>query len=552
MKFHATALLGVLLSSSAMAEEILVRADVTEVTVFFSGLSEFSREVELQIPAGANEILLAVPEGTRLEAAEISATGPAQLGALVIEQGYRIEEGALDLPDQAEARAAVEAVEGEIEALRAEISEAQAAVQAAQLQRRYLESVSADGDNAASFPDDPERLATMLTVIGDQTGRIAEAAREADARQAELNEELGELMQELAQAQSRLQEMAPFGESVTLVRLPVTAPSPTEMTLALSHYDSDFGIEWYPEYRMYLDSDAASLQVQRDILIGHDLPERLIDVALSVSTADPARELEPSGVNPRPARIVEPEARSPQPTVGLMSSMGTGAAANVVLEPVVIAEAAAVASPVGASLTYRFPEAVTLLPGQESRQAMDTLDFEVELENRAVPRHDATAFLVAELENSSGEALLPGYTIFYRDGELLGESRIDLLAAGDSVELAFGALDHLRLEWRDLSRDEGDAGIFTRSDTQAHAVEFSVQNTSGEAQELRLIYATPFSEQEDLEMDLSLSPRADEQDLDGQRGVQAWDLELAPGETETIRMDVEFSWPEGQNLVWRP
>ncbi|MGR3711483.1 MAG: DUF4139 domain-containing protein, partial [Alterinioella nitratireducens] len=125
-------------------------------------------------------------------------------------------------------------------------------------------------------------------------------------------------------------------------------------------------------------------------------------------------------------------------------------------------------------------------------------------------------------------------------------------ADGAETDLAFGALDHLQLDWRDLSRDEGQTGIFTSADTQMRAVEFSVENTSDEAEEVRLLFAVPFAEQEELELDLDLSVTPDARDVDGQRGVHAWELTLEPGETRTIRMDVEFSWPEGEVLDWRP
>ena len=36
--------------------------------------------------------------------------------------------------------------------------------------------------------------------------------------------------------------------------------------------------------------------------------------------------------------------------------------------------------------------------------------------------------------------------------------------------------------------------------------------------------------------------------MDGQRGVLAWDFDLAPGETREITLDSLISWPEGKVL----
>ena len=438
------------------------------------------------------------------------------------------------------------------EALRGEIAEADADVQAAALQRRYLEGVTASGENAAPFPSDPGLLGQMLTALGVEMSRVSEAARLANLRQSELREELDEVRADMAAAQADLDALYPFGELATIVRVPVMTEAEAALNLTLSHLV--FNANWAPQYRLDLDSAAETLVVSRDIAISLADRELWRGVALSVSTADPDRRRQPGVVLPRPARIREPV--QPRVTGGL-ATLSTGAPAESagmvepVLEPAIIMETAAMQD-VGASFTYSFTDPVTVTPGESSLQPMTALEFEVDLINQANPRNDDTAYLMASLENDSGEPILRGEAVFYRDGEILGGDILENIADGASADLAFGALDHLLLDWRDLSLDEGEEGVFSRSDTQARSVEFSVENTSDAPQEVRLLYALPFAEQEELEVDLDLSLAPDERDVDGARGVAAWDLTLAPGASRTIRMDVEFSWPEGQVLNWNP
>ena len=100
--------------------------------------------------------------------------------------------------------------------------------------------------------------------------------------------------------------------------------------------------------------------------------------------------------------------------------------------------------------------------------------------------------------------------------------------------------------------NEGDEGFFNRSNVQRQVVEFGVSNVSDQPEDVRILYAVPYSEQDDLELDLTLSIPPSEENLDGRRGIHAWDLTVDPGETRTIRMEAEMSWPEGYDLYWSP
>ncbi len=147
---------------------------------------------------------------------------------------------------------------------------------------------------------------------------------------------------------------------------------------------------------------------------------------------------------------------------------------------------------------------------------------------------------------------MDGDAQFYRDGDFVGQGRLPLVAMGAETDLAFGPLDHLQLHWQDLSRNQGDRGLFSSSTEQTRIIVFGAENTSDRPETLRLIYETPFSEQDDLGIDVDLSRRPDARDIDGLRGVYAWDITLAPSEQAEIEMNVELNWPEDQTLIWTP
>ena len=192
---------------------------------------------------------------------------------------------------------------------------------------------------------------------------------------------------------------------------------------------------------------------------------------------------------------------------------------------------------------------VDLATGVENlRLALDQVSFPARVVARAVPRHDATAFVVAEVTNAGPDILLPGQAFLYRDGALTGMAVLDALSPGDKVDLGFGAIDGIRLT-RDMpERVEGDRGIITTQTQIEEQAVLEVENLTGEAWPVRVLDQVPYSEQEELEITFSADPQVTEADVDGKRGVLAWDFDLGPGEKKAITLNSLMSWPEGKEL----
>jgi hypothetical protein len=188
-----------------------------------------------------------------------------------------------------------------------------------------------------------------------------------------------------------------------------------------------------------------------------------------------------------------------------------------------------------------------------SRCPSTTSRLDVTLENHAVPRRDSTAFLLAMGENTTGEPILPGHATFFRDGDLIGDS----VAAADPARCRGRRWPSDRsticgLRGSTCRSTRATAASSSRKTNSSAAIAFSVENTSGNAETVRLLYAVPFAEQEDIDVDVQFSRAPDETDVDDLRGVAAWDLDVAPGDTARIEMSVELTWPDEMMLNWRP
>lgn len=533
-------------SAAALAQDIVIRADIAQATVFLAG-AEVTRRGTITIPPGTHRLLIAMPDAAQAE--RIGITGPdgLSLGLPQPFSGHIITEGALDDPAQVAARAAVTEAQKAFLQARDDMPMVDTGLRALEAQMSYLSALSQDG---TAMPADPATLPEILAMLGAETERVQNGILAAQIARRDLTDALAARQADVIRAMAELERLRPLGPSIDGVAMTVTAETEITAEVTLDYFTHAAG--WEPSYEFRLDSETGALDINRFITLRTSGSAVWQDVAATFSTAEPNRQRSPSEVYATPARILDPATI----TLGDSNRIGTPmpglAMAEVEASPAMAAAPRATMQVNGLSVSYSYGAPVSVGPTGDAVLPFDTLTLATETEARGNPRIDATAFLMAMGQNDSGEAILPGYAAFFRDGALVGEDMIGLIPTGAKIDLAFGPLDHLRLVWIDRTLAEGDRGVFTSSTTQDRAIAFGVENTSDTAETVRVIYATPFGEQEDLKLDLTLAPAPDARNLDDRRGVHAWDLTVQPGQTALVEMGVSLAWPQGQLLLWQP
>jgi len=182
------------------------------------------------------------------------------------------------------------------------------------------------------------------------------------------------------------------------------------------------------------------------------------------------------------------------------------------------------------------------------RIALGEVSLDADIRARAVPLYEDRAFIEAEVRNTAGEPILAGTSYRYRDGVFVGGGDFPSIPVGGEEALFFGPIDGLVVKRTVLERQEGDRGVISKSNAREESLRIDLENLTGEAWNLRVIDRVPYSEQEDLQITYQARPAASEKDLDGQRGVLAWDMEIGAGEKQQIGLDTVIKWPEGKVL----
>ena len=542
---RAFILLALLLPCPALADQIFATSKITAVTIYPQG-AQVTRDVTFTAPAGAHYLLITdLPANTAPDL--IRLTSPeATLGAFSLRMDRLPPRDDLTSPEMVAAKAAVEAAEAKVRTAQSSIDAINARVEAAEAQGAYLRGVKSEGDTATA-----DGLKTIATMIGAEVLAARQVALSAQTELPAAVKVHDEAQKALGKAQEAQAALSQGDENYVALAVAIDLAAPRETHLTVTHFV--YEASWQPVYDMMLvRKEPASLTINRGVLVSQYSGEDWAGVALTLSTARPSDQASPSSLWPELRQIYDPElAAKEDERMRMAQDEAAGMSAPIMeSEPAVGGfVTSAMTSFSGDTVIYTYPTSVNIASGVENlRLALDTLNVTPKIYAQAVPRYDRTAFLMASFTNATGEIILPGPAYLFSDGTLKGSTELAAIPAGDKADLAFGAIDGLRLT-RDMpTRAEGDRGILTTSTQIEETAILKLENLTAEVWPVRLIDLVPYSEQEDLEITYTAEPAPTETDVKGQRGILAWEFDMAAGEKKEVTLTHVISWPEGQAL----
>ncbi|MAM61971.1 mucoidy inhibitor MuiA family protein [Maritimibacter sp. UBA3975] len=538
-------LIALLVAAPAAADTVFAQAPVAAATLYPDGAT-LTLRAEIDLPAGSHVVMVPYARaGGSGSLPRIAVSDGVTVGALGFRRDVVADPRDIYSEAQEEAAQARDAAEDRLLAKQDELDTARVLLTALQAKADYLAGITPPEDATA------DQILAIAEMVSSQTAETRSAILVAKADLRPLEEELEDLRGALSAAEAALARLSPPGAENDMLTVEVTVAEAGPVALEMTEQSGAAG--WRVDYDANLDRDAGELTLDRKLIVIQNDGRTWADVDLTLSTARPNDQIAPSEVYSDRAEIFEPQlARNaaPEPMVEMeMAEEGRGVA-DMAVAPAPMQTAGLKVD--GLAISYVYPEPVTIASGEAAELALDSLTIPADPGIEAAPRWDDTAFLMASFTNVTGEPILPGDASLSRDGAFVGRTTFPMIPAGAEEELAFGPIDSIRLDTIFKRNEEGDAGIITRSSTRQQDITFTVENLSDETQEVRALYPLTFSEKENLEVAVVAQPAPDETDVDDRRGVSAWNLTLAPGETQEVRITVTLDWPEGQILNWAP
>lgn len=507
---------------AVLAAPAEIPATVSAVTLFPTG-AQVTRVLE--VPGG--EVLVPnLPDGTDITGLRVTGEG-VQIGATTLIGARAPASDMAPTPAVTEARARVEALEQALAAKRDAIAQSRAAAVAARAQADVLRHASTQNTAIEDLP----RLAQAVG-----TG-VLEATREAlkveaEVRQAEAGLKPDREALERARRALAALEHPDAGADALLISTEGAG------RVTITTFVPDAG--WAPAYDLALDSAAGRLDIARFVSIHQASGEDWRGVALTLSTARPAGQADPSELWPELVRAGPPDQPRPMASEAMRKADVVMAAAP---EPGYV-----LPEMLGQTLTYRYPAAVDIRDGVEGlRLKLDALEQPVQEIAEAVPLLDETAYRVVEGTNGA-EPLLPGPAALYVDGAMVGAVTLPFIAGGDKLRLGMGPIDGLRLKRVVPEASSGGRGVILTSNARQERAEITVENLSGRDWPVRLIDRVPYSEQDELKVSFKAEPQPAATDWNDMRGLLAWEFSLPQGKSQKITLETSLSWPSGQVL----
>ena len=542
MRLLTSSLIALAAAVPALADDVYSQAPVAAATVYPAG-AQLTLRATVDLPAGTHRVFLPYSGLDSLAALpRIRTSEGVTIGALGFRRDVALDREALFTDAQAEAWAAVEAARESVALKKDEIETANAALRGLEARLDFLSRIEPAEEIEA---DDLFALADRLR---DETARSQSALVEAGSKVRPLEDELKELRADLAAAEAAFARLSPPGAIADMLSVEVTVAEAGLVTLELTELTSRAW--WEMDYDLDLHREAGEIAVARKVIVTQETGRIWDGIALTLSTARPGEDVSPAPVDPDRARIVEPMGG------GRFSERASAPMLEGAMpEPMVVMDAdmkSAALEVDGLALSYVYPDTVTIGSDEAAELALDQLTLDAEALVHAAPRWDDTAFTVARFTNTTGEPLLPGWANILRDGHLVGRETLDMIPAGAETVLGFGPIEGIRLKTVFERNQEGDTGFISKSNTRNQLVTFTVENLTGEQQDLRAFFPLTFSEQDDLRVRVTANPAPTETDIEKKRGVSAWDMTLAPGETAEVEISVALDWPEGMELIWQP
>jgi uncharacterized protein (TIGR02231 family) len=557
------------LAGAARADEIPVTSRIESVTVFPAG-AEAMRAARLTLAKGEHTLVFsdlpaeAVPGSIRVDG---KATAGLDIQSVDTRRRY------IPRADQEALQAERKGIEDEIEKLRDERGLLQGQEDAAQTQKTLLQNLAQmpgrpqpeEGQPVAPAQAVPATDWTqILSLIASGMTEAQRLALDAEVKKRDLDRHIEEL-------EKKLGALAPGRNEQTEVKVFVVAGAPLDADLTVRYQVRN--ASWTPRYDARLVTGSKTVPPLLELARRADIVQRTGEswdnIALLLSTTRPTANAAAPVIDTVTVDF-EPEVREmsaaapPAPPAPMANFDGLGMRKKSVRAAQLADERAPEEPAVdvveqGASVAAAPFQAVFAVPGRltvpstgEGKRVFLQQDgIEPVLTVRTVPKLDAKAYLYARLILPKGSSpLLPGAVSLFRDGTFVGTGALPVLSPGEEHELGFGADDQVRVRHAIADEKRGETGLISSARTDSRNYRITVKNMHERAVELVVHDQIPVSQNDAIKVELVGPAQPTKKDIDGKRGVMAFESKLEPEEERLIEFGYRVIWPGARAIVY--
>jgi uncharacterized protein (TIGR02231 family) len=362
--------------------------------------------------------------------------------------------------------------------------------------------------------------------LGDSERALSESLRKEEERAKELAEDLEPFL-------IRLENPLATGQ---IVRVELAAASQGPATVAIRYQVS--GAAWSPAYnaRYLSEQDKVGLEVFG--VVSQTTGERWDDVALSLSTANPAV----AGTLPTLTawKLTGVSGELAAGRGRFENSISDGEALGGLPEQQQIELVERTGS---ATAPMVFPVAGKRTvngDGSPQRIPLATESFSATDSHLTIPKQISEVFRSSKVHYKGNVPLLPGELAAYVDGDFVGTGSLPMVLPGEDFDVAFGTHERLKVERQLVERNEEKAG---RNRRYTFHFRTTVRNFGASAETVTLLDQIPVSEVDRIDVKL-LAAEGHTVDPTDPPGTLRWTLTVPAGGTVGVDLSFQITAPE--------
>lgn len=428
-----------------------------------------------------------------------------------------------DFPVLEEKEADLEALENKLadlkEAIRFEESRADLF---SELQKALLKGIEENPGPAAA-----ERIWEAFE--GEQKARAAKLEKERS-----LAEEIDSLEDKKAQLKSEIQELGRIHQALN-GRLELDFLEVGNGAVVIRVTAPMSGVGWSPAYRINALPAEEAWDFSYQANLRNETGEAWDSVPVTLLTGRPGWQLRAPDVPPvylnKRETVGRKEARAIMDSQAEMALMAAAPAASFQPET----------ERLTTQFSLKLPQPVSL-KGFESGRTVDLTreSLDAVFWSETAPSISEKAFLHSETLLDLDWPILPGPATLLVDGAVSGNTRLPPAQPGEELELGFGENPAILVDFKVMSIEDRDSGVFDKVRRYARNYEMEVTNLMPVAHRVQVKSRFPISRDAEIEVN-RLAPESVE--VDEETGRFQWESTLAPEELHTFKTRFEVVAP---------
>ena len=518
-------LLMILVSAKLGAQEQSVNSKVSEVVVYRTMAKE-TRKVQVKLSAGYSEIKLFGISTQMIDASlQVAVKGKARLLSAMVRSSYfsKIDPGANDKK--------IQILNDSIKNLDKQlrwIAEEKSILNGENI--LVMELLKTAGTKEEYKPTDLNALVEMYsTRISSLRKKLFDFALKEEGIATRRNSFQWQI-QDLGQVSS-----TPIKEVV----LSFSSDVDEEIDLKCAYLVGSAG--WQPAYDIYVENTTRPVDLTYKAKIAQNTGVDWKDIKIAVSTINPRFDNNRPLLSPKYVDYVT------YAFVPASGGMITNSMQAVILDKAMVApelgEQFAETDESDISLDFDLDQRYTILSdGREHVCELTQYSIPATYRYHCVPKLDPSAFLMARITDYGKYNLLTGNANVFYGENYVGEIQLNPNITSDTLLVSLGRDERIVVK-RTRSMNRISKKVFTGVQRDLFEWEITIRNNKSAPIEIEILDQIPLTRRKEIEVKLIEKSKAEYHEKTGR---MLWNLKIASGKSETIRLQYSFDYPEGK------